>query len=79
MTNGRFNTSKSRDVLQKIGVMYTHSPKLPKKKLFVINKKIQKKGTRHGRLGVDPWPAGNRWSPASRGPTLGLSDSFPFF
>jgi hypothetical protein len=48
MRNGRFNTSKCRGKLQKMGVLYTHSPKspgpfpkLPKKKK--INKKISKK------------------------------------
>jgi hypothetical protein len=29
MRNGRFNTSKCRGKLQKMGVLYTHSPKLP--------------------------------------------------
>jgi hypothetical protein len=29
MTNGRFNTSKSRGMLQKMGVLYTHSPQMP--------------------------------------------------
>jgi hypothetical protein len=28
MRNGRFNTSKCRGKLQKMGVLYTHSPKM---------------------------------------------------
>jgi hypothetical protein len=48
MTNGRFNTSKYRGKLQKMGVLYTHSrgpfPKVPKK-IKNKNKKFKKKGT----------------------------------
>jgi hypothetical protein len=42
MRNGRFNTSKCRGKLQKMGVMYTHSPKMPgsSSKLPQKNKKI---------------------------------------
>jgi hypothetical protein len=29
MRIGRFNTSKCRGKLQKMGVLYTHSPKMP--------------------------------------------------
>jgi hypothetical protein len=38
MTNGRFNTSKYRGMLQKMGVLYTHSPKMPRSssKVFQI-------------------------------------------
>jgi hypothetical protein len=55
MRNGRFDTSKCRGKLEKMGVLCTHSPKspspfpkLPKKNLKKIQKiqKIQKKGTR---------------------------------
>jgi hypothetical protein len=49
MKNGRFNTSKCRSKLQKMGVMYTHSPKrpgpfpkLPKEFFFKINLKFKK-------------------------------------
>jgi hypothetical protein len=38
MRNGTFNTSKCRGKLQKMGVLYTHSPKSPRKKL---NKKLK--------------------------------------
>jgi hypothetical protein len=33
MKNGTFNTSKYRGKLQKMGVLCTHSPKLPKIKI----------------------------------------------
>jgi hypothetical protein len=46
MRNGRLNTSKCSDKLQKMGVLYTYSlgpfPKLPKKEKK--RKKIEKKG-----------------------------------
>jgi hypothetical protein len=52
MENGRFDTSKYRGKLEKMGVLCTHSPKspgpfpkLPIKKLKKINN-FQKKGTR---------------------------------
>jgi hypothetical protein len=54
MRNGTFNTSKCRGKLQKIGVLYIHSPKshgpfpkLLKKNFKKIKKyqKYQKKGT----------------------------------
>jgi hypothetical protein len=52
MRNGRFDTSKSRGKLEKMGVMCIHSPKSPGpfRKLPIRNlkkiKKFQKKGTR---------------------------------
>jgi hypothetical protein len=42
MRNGRFNTSKCRGKLQKMGVLYTHSPKSPG--LFIkLPKKLKNK------------------------------------
>jgi hypothetical protein len=42
MINGRFNTSKCRGMLQKMGVLYTCSPKLPNY-LFIFKLKKEKK------------------------------------
>jgi hypothetical protein len=50
MRNGTFNTSKYRGKLQKMGVLYTHSPKSPgpflqtSKKNFKKQQKFKKKG-----------------------------------
>jgi hypothetical protein len=38
MRNGRFNNSKCRGKLQKMGMVYTHSPKMPG-----TSSKLQKK------------------------------------
>jgi hypothetical protein len=49
MNFGRISTSKCRGKLQKMGVLYTHSPKSPgpspklPKILFFLDKKISKK------------------------------------
>jgi hypothetical protein len=57
MTNGTFNTSKCKGKLQKMGVLYTHSPQSPSpfakfsKKKSLKHKKIFAK-----KLGV-PQPA----------------------
>jgi hypothetical protein len=42
MTNGRFNASKCRGMLQKMGVLYTHSPKSPSPFSKLPKNKIQK-------------------------------------
>jgi hypothetical protein len=49
MKDGRFNTSKCRGKLQKMGVMYTHFskshgpfPKLPKKKIKKIRNSLHR-------------------------------------
>jgi hypothetical protein len=39
MRNGRFNTSKCRGKLQRMGVLYTHSPKSPGPSPFFPKKK----------------------------------------
>jgi hypothetical protein len=74
MNFGRISTSKCRGKLQKMGVLYTHSlkspgpsPKLPKILSFKI-KKFQKNLNCPIGSGVDPRPAGDRWSPAGPGP-----------
>jgi hypothetical protein len=73
MRNGRFDTFKCRGKLEKMGVLCTHSSKspspflqLPIKDLKKI-KNSKKKGPGQPYLGVDPWPAGDRWSPAGLG------------
>jgi hypothetical protein len=73
MKNGTFNTSKYMGKLQKMGVLFTHSPKtrgpfstLPKKK--VKKKKIAKNWESRNMSRLAPQPAGNRWSPAGSGP-----------
>jgi hypothetical protein len=62
MRNGTFNTSNCRGKLQKMGMLYTHSPKspgpfskLPKK--IKLNKKNSKQGTVWPCVGVDLRPA----------------------
>jgi hypothetical protein len=83
MKNGTFNTSKCRGKLQKMRVLYTHSPKspgpfstLPKKKVKFFFFKSQKMGvpqTVRDRVAVGgrPW-IGDPWSPAGHG-------AVPFF
>jgi hypothetical protein len=73
MNFGRISTSQCRGKLQKMGVLYTHSPKspgpspkLPKIPFFEI-KKFQKNLNCPTGAGVDPRPAGDRWSPAGPG------------
>jgi hypothetical protein len=50
MRNGRFHLSKCRDKVQKMGVLYTHSPKRPDpfpklpKKIEKKSKYLRKKG-----------------------------------
>jgi hypothetical protein len=90
MNFGRISTSKCRGKLQKMGVLYTHSPKspgpfpkLPKIHFYKI-KKFQKIGTARqveastrGRQATS-----GRWdqrSPAGRGLTPGPVGLFPFF
>jgi hypothetical protein len=74
MNFGRISTSKCRGKLQKMGVLYTHSPKslgpfpkLPKIHFFKF-KKIQRNWDSLTSAGVDPRPVGDRWSPAGPGP-----------
>jgi hypothetical protein len=75
MRNGRFDTSKYRGKLDKMGVLCTNSPiipgpfsKLPNKNLKKI-KKIQKKG---------PCPGVDQRSPAGCGSTPGQDRPAPF-
>jgi hypothetical protein len=44
MGNGRFHPPKCMGKVQKMGVLYTHSPKMPKPSpnFFIISKKIIK-------------------------------------
>jgi hypothetical protein len=73
MNFGRISTSKCRGKLQKMGVLYTHSPKSPDpspklpKILFFQIKKFQKNLKCPTGIGVDPRLAGDRWSPAGLG------------
>jgi hypothetical protein len=67
MNFGRISTSKCRSKLQKMGVLYTHSPKspgpfskLPKIHFFLI-KKFQKNWDSLTGAGVGPWPTGDQW------------------
>jgi hypothetical protein len=67
MRNGTFNTSKCRGKLQKMGVLYTHSPKsrspfsiLPKKQVKKILK-IAKNWESHSLSRPVPRPAGDLW------------------
>jgi uncharacterized membrane protein len=47
MRNGRFHPSKCGGKVQKMGVMYTHSSKMPNPSLnFLINPKNQNKNTK---------------------------------
>jgi hypothetical protein len=76
MNFGRISTSKCRGKLQKMGVLYAHSPKSPRlfPKLLKIHflkiKKFQKNWDNQRGAGVDQWspPAGRRpragWRPA---------------
>jgi hypothetical protein len=57
MQNGRFHPSKCRGKVQKMRVLYIHSPKMPgpspnfliiPKKINLKTKKIRKKGGRQG-------------------------------
>jgi hypothetical protein len=76
MWNGRFDTSKCRGKLEKMGAPCTHSPQMPRS----TKKKIQKNQTnskqcRGSKTG--PRLAGDRWSPpcpwrptTSRSPTV---------
>jgi hypothetical protein len=70
MTNGRFNTSKCRGMLQKMGVLYTHSPQMPRPSpnLLKIPKKKSKKSKSSNTMSdygnVKLRPAGDRWLPA---------------
>jgi hypothetical protein len=68
MNFGRISTSKCGDKLQKMGELYTHSPKspspfskLPKIHFFKI-KKFQKNWESMTGTGVDLRPAGDRRS-----------------
>jgi hypothetical protein len=85
MRKGTFNTSKCRGKLQKMGVLYNHSPKslgpLPKlpKKISKKISKISKDGTKPDRSSVHPWPADDRWSPAGCRSIHDPSSSVPFF
>jgi hypothetical protein len=79
MNFGRISTSKCRGKLQKMGVLYTHSPqkpwpipKLPKIHFLKI-KKFQKNWD--SRIG----PGVNPRSPTGRGLTPGPVRLFPFF
>jgi hypothetical protein len=51
MRNGIFNTSKYRGKLQKMGVLYTHSPKSPGP--FPNFQKINQKIKRFQKLGTE--------------------------
>jgi hypothetical protein len=70
MTNGRFNTSKCRGMLQKMGVLYTHSPQMPRPSpnFLKIPKKKSKKSKSSNTMSdygnVKLRPAGDRWLPA---------------
>jgi hypothetical protein len=65
MNFGRISTSKYRGNLQKMGVLYTHSPKSPgrfpklPKTLFLLIQKIQKNGDSVIGAGINPQPADN--------------------
>ena len=58
MRNGRFHPPKYRSKIQKMGVLYTHSPKMPgpspntKTKILKKPKKLEKKGGNKGQLAV---------------------------
>jgi hypothetical protein len=66
MNFGRISTSKCRGKLQKMGVLYTHSPKSPgpfpklPKIHFLKIKKFQKNWDSRTGPGVNPRPAGDR-------------------
>jgi hypothetical protein len=64
MNFGRISTSKCKGKLQKMGVLYTHSPKShgPFPKLPKILISI--------RPSIDLQPAGDRWSPAGPRPLI---------
>jgi hypothetical protein len=70
MTNGRFNTSKCRGMLQKMGVMYTHSLQIPRPSPnFLLIPKNQNQKSKSSNTVLDcgnvkPGSAGNRWSSA---------------
>jgi hypothetical protein len=66
MTNGRFNTSKCRSMLQKMGMLYTHSPQMPHTSpnfLKIPKKKSKSSNTMSNCGNVKSWPTGDRWSP----------------
>jgi hypothetical protein len=76
MRDGRFNTSKCRGKLQKMGVLCTHPPKQPrplqharalKKYKKISSKKLFKKTLRPVYAGGGPRPAGDHWSPPAAG------------
>jgi hypothetical protein len=58
MRNGRFNSSKCRGKLQKMGVLYTHSPKSPGP-FPKLPKKIKFK-----KIKIDCIESGVSWQPA---------------
>jgi hypothetical protein len=73
MKNGRFNTPKCRGKLQKMGVLYTHSPKRPSLFLKLPSKNKNKNNFKKGGhsltgQGLWPRPIGNRRSPVGHGP-----------
>ena len=76
MRNGRFHPSKCRDKVQKMGVMYTHFPKIagqsfttPKK--ILKNQKFGKKGgTTHSLSDYKPWLVGDHWLLAGPRPLI---------
>jgi hypothetical protein len=83
MTNGRFNTSKCRGMLQKMGVMYIHSPKaLAHSPNFQkkSKKKIAKNWESRSQSGPVPRPTSAHSPPASSGPPIaGRRSPGPFF
>jgi hypothetical protein len=81
MNFGRISTSKCWGKLQKMGVMYTHSPKSPgpfpklPKIHFLKNKKFQKNWDSLTSVGVDPRPAVRARSRlGDQAPTAGRRD-----
>jgi hypothetical protein len=71
MRNGRLNTSKCRGKLQKTGVLYAHSPQMPRPSpnFLKIPKKKSKKLKSSNIVSkcrtVRAQPTGNCWSPDS--------------
>jgi hypothetical protein len=55
MRNGRFHPPKCRGKVQKMGVLYTHSPKMPGPSPNTKNKKLKNpKNWKKGAAGASP-------------------------
>jgi hypothetical protein len=71
MKNGRFDTSKYRGKLQKMGVLDTQSSKSPGPFPKLPEKRKRKKTTQFATLHrVRCRPTGDRWSPTARQPRV---------